>query len=162
MRHSRKSIFVLALTAAVLCLSQQLAVAQDLDNVTITGRVTDQNGAVIPGASVTATLVKTKVERSVVADGDGRYKLIQLEPGVYNLKASFANFAAEEKTNLATIAGQNVQLDFTLKPATVTAEAVVVSAADVPQVDTTRTVVGGTVATRDMNPCRSPRVRRSI
>ena len=43
-------------------------------------------------------------------------KLIQLPPGVYNVKASFTNFAAEEKTNLATIAAQNVQINFVLKP----------------------------------------------
>ena len=80
--------------------------AQDLDNVTISGTVTDQNGAVVPGASITATLVATKAERTTVADGDGNYKLIQLQPGVYNIKASFTNFATEESTNLTTIAAQ--------------------------------------------------------
>src|SRR6266566_2483381 len=148
MCSSRKLILLLVL-ASFPVIASPLA-AQDLDNVTIAGRVTDQNGAVIPGATVAATLVKTRVERTVVTDGDGRYKLIQLEPGVYNIKASFTNFAAEEKTNLTTVAGQNVQLDFTLKPATVTAEAVIVSAAEAPQVDTTRTIVGGTVATREI------------
>ncbi|HVS82339.1 MAG TPA: carboxypeptidase regulatory-like domain-containing protein [Pyrinomonadaceae bacterium] len=149
-RLTEKRILLLALLSALTCLAPGPTAAQDLDNVTIAGRVADQNGAVIPGATVTATLVKTKIERTMVADGDGHYKLIQLEPGVYNVKASFTNFAAEEKTDLTTVAGQNVQLDFTLKPATVTAEAVVVSAAENPQVDTTRTVVGGTVATREI------------
>src|SRR5882672_5954764 len=150
MQLSRKPLFLLLLMAALLCLSPVAAHAQDLDTVTITGHVTDQNGAVIPGASVTATIVKTKVGRTVVADGDGRYKIIQLEPGTYSVKASFAGFAAQEKTDLTTVAGQNVQLDFTLKPAAITAEAVVVSAAEAPQVDTTRTIVGGTVATREI------------
>ena len=150
MRHSEKLIFWFVLLTASLCFATRLVHAQDLDNVTINGRVTDQNGAVIPGASVTATLVATKVARTVVADGDGRYKLIQLAPGVYSVKVSFTNFAAEEKTDLATIAGQTVQLDFVLKPATVTAEAVIVSAAEPPQVDTSRTVVGGTVTTREV------------
>src|SRR5713226_8552462 len=150
MDHSEKLIFLFVLLSALFCLAAKPTSAQDLDTVTISGRVADQNGAVIPGASVTATLVKTRVERTVVADGDGRYKIIQLEPGVYNVKASFTNFAAEEKTDLRAVAGQNVQLDFTLKPATVTAEAVVISAAENPQVDTTRTVVGGTVATREI------------
>jgi len=133
---------------------------QDLDTVTISGKVTDQNGAVIPGATISATLVTTKAERTVVADGDGNYKMIQLQPGVYNVKASFTNFAAEEKTNLPMIAAQNVQLNFMLKPAGVSAETVVVSAADTAQVDTTRTIVGGTVTTREVdslpNNTRSP------
>src|SRR5712691_6279807 len=150
MQRSGKLFFPLTLVLALLCLLSTPAQAQDLDTVTIAGHITDQNGAVIPGASVTATIIKTKVGRTVVADGDGRYKIIQLEPGVYSVKASFAGFAAEEKTDLTTIAGQNVQLDFILKPGTVTAEAVVVSAAETPQVDTTRTIVGGTVATREI------------
>ena len=145
-----KSTFLFFLLIIFVCLAPRLSEAQDLDNITISGRVMDQNGAVIPGASVTATLVATKVARTVVADGDGHYKLIQLAPGVYSVKVSFTNFAAEEKTDLTTIAGQTVQLDFVLKPATVTAEAVIVSAAEPPQVDTSRTVVGGTVTTREV------------
>ena len=158
MRSSRSLIFLLLL--ATLSFVPSSVAAQDLDNVTIRGKVTDQNGAVIPGASITATLVATKAERTVVADADGNYKLIQLPPGVYNVKASFTNFATEEKTDLNTIAAQNVQLNFVLKPASVTAEAIVVSAADTAQVDTTRTIVGGTVATREVealpNSTRSP------
>jgi Carboxypeptidase regulatory-like domain/TonB-dependent Receptor Plug Domain/TonB dependent receptor len=148
MRHSRKLPFLLVLV--LLCATVRPCRAQDLDNFTITGRVTDQTGAVIPGASVTAILVKTKVERTAVTNADGKYKLIQLEPGAYHLKVSFSNFATEERTNLTTVAGQNIQLDFTLKPAAVTAETVIVSAAETPQVDTTRTVVGGTITTREV------------
>ncbi len=150
MQRFGKILFLFVPVLAVSCLAAKPISAQDLDTVTITGRVADQNDAVIPGASVTATMVKTRVARTVVANGDGRYKIIQLEPGVYSIKASFTGFAAEEKTDLTTLAGQNVQLDFTLKPAGVTAEAVIVSAAEAPQVDTTRTIVGGTVATREI------------
>ena len=145
-----RSIFLFAALAALPCLAPGPATTQDLDNVTIAGRVTDQNNAVIPGATVTATLLATKVGRTVVTDGDGHYKLIQLPPGVYSVKAVFTNFATEEKTDLTTIAGQNVQLDFILKPAEVVAETVVVSAAEAPQIDTARTVVGGTVTTREV------------
>src|SRR6266567_3632216 len=148
MRSSRKLILLLVLASFSVIASPM--VAQDLDNVVISGKIIDQNSAVIPGATITATLVKTKVERSVVADGDGHYKLIQLEPGVYNIKASFPNFATEEKTDLTSVAGQNIQLDFTLKPAGVTAETVIVSAAEAPQVDASRTVVGGTVTTHEI------------
>src|SRR5436309_12176576 len=86
----------------LLCFAATTTQAQDLDNVTITGRVMDQNGAVIPGATVTATLIKTKVERTVTADADGRYRIIQLEPGIYSVKAAFTNFATEDKTDLTT------------------------------------------------------------
>ena len=149
MRGSLRFLLLLLITASV-CGARDIAAIQDLDNVTITGRLTDQNGAIIPGASVTAIFAKTKAERSAVSNEDGRYKLIQLEPGVYMVRAAFTNFATEEKTDLTTIAGQNVQLDFTLKPATIRAETIVVSAAENPQVDTARTVVGGTVTTLEI------------
>ena len=137
-------VFVLAVVASLLAHAPTTA-AQDLDNVTITGRVTDQNGAIIPGTMVTATLISTGSERTVVTDGDGRYRLIQLEPGVYNLKVSFTNFAPEERLALTTVAGQNVQLDITLRPPELQAGAMIISEADTPAVDTTRTIVGGTV-----------------
>lgn len=159
MRFTAKFTLRLVLLGALLYLPHPFA-AQDLDNVTIAGSVTDQNGALIPGATVTATLVATRVERTVSADDNGQYKLLQLPPGAYSIKAAFTNFGAEEKTDLNTIAGQNVKLDFILKPAGISATTVVVSAADAPQVDTTRTVVGGTVTTREVEslpvPSRSP------
>jgi hypothetical protein len=158
-RGARLSAALLALVAA-LALTPAAARAQDLDDVTITGRVADQNGALIPGATVTVVLVKTGVERSVLTDDDGRYRIIELEPGEYTVRVTSSGFATEEKTSLVTIAGQNVQLDFTMRPADVTATQVVVSEADAPAVDTTRTVVGGTVTTEEVealpNLTRSP------
>src|SRR4051812_19040330 len=145
----RLSLLLLSLVALLLIAPTNLH-AQDLDNVTISGRVTDQNGAIIPGATVTAVLVKTSIERSVTANDEGRYKLIQLDPGEYTLRVSSSGFATEEKTNLLTIAGQNVQLDFILRPGDVAASQVVVDEADAPPVDTTRTVVGGTVTTEEV------------
>ena len=47
--------------------------AQDLDTVAIAGRVMDQNAAVIPGAEVQVTLVKTGQKRSTSSDAEGRY-----------------------------------------------------------------------------------------
>jgi hypothetical protein len=120
---------VLRLLAALVCVCAGAcaiiplnAHAQDLDQVTIRGRITDENGAIVPGASVTAILVETGVERTVETDADGRFRLIELEPGVYTVRASFTNFATEEKTDLTTVSGQNVELNFTLRPAGVVAE----------------------------------------
>ena len=124
--------------------------AQDLDTVTIAGRITDQNGAVIPGATVVAVLIKTEVTRSMNADDQGRYRMIQLEPGVYSLRVSATGFAAQEKTDLTLVAGQTLQLDLILLPPGIIADSVVVTAADVPLVDTTRTVVGGTVTATEV------------
>ena len=123
--------------------------AQDLDTVTIAGRITDQNSAVIPGAEVQATLVKTGHKRSTTSDAEGRYRLIQLEPGTYTVRVSFNGFAPVEMFGITTVSGQSLELPITLTPANI--EAVVVAAADVPIVDTKRTVTGATLATRELD-----------
>jgi hypothetical protein len=125
--------------------------AQDLDNVTIRGQVTDSNNAPIVGANVTVTLTSTGVERSVVTDEEGRFNLIKLEPGTYTVKFSANGFAAKEQKDLVTVAGQNVQLNISLSPAGVTAEqTITIDGDDAPAVDTTRTVVGGTIEKREI------------
>lgn len=135
--------------------------AQTLDTVTFSGRVTDSNGLAIVGATVTATLVETTVERSVTTDEEGRYRIIELAPGTYNVKAAASGFGAKSNLGLITIAGQSLQLNFTLQPGDITAETTVtVTEDDAPVVDITRTVVGGTVTQREIeelpNSTRSP------
>ena len=90
--------------------------AQDLDDVTISGRIIDSNNAPIVGATVTATLTTTNVERTVMTNEEGRYRIVELQPGLYKIRASQSSFGTKEKINLETISGQNVQLDFSLAP----------------------------------------------
>ena len=78
--------------------------AQDLDDVTVSGRIIDSNNAPIVGASVTATLVTTNVERTVVTDEEGRYRIIELQPGLYKIRVSQTGFGTKETTDLATVA----------------------------------------------------------
>src|ERR1043166_8349592 len=72
--------------------------AQDLDTVSISGRIVDQNSAVIQGAEVRATLIKTGQTRTTASGADGRYRLIQLEPGTYTVRVSFNGFAPVKMT----------------------------------------------------------------
>ena len=124
--------------------------AQDLDTIVIFGRIVDQNSAVIPGAEVQATLVKTGQKRMTTSDAEGRYRLVQLEPGTYVVQVSFPGFAPQQITNIATVSGQSLELPVMLIPSSVEAEPVVITTADVPVVDTKRTVTGATLATREL------------
>src|SRR5688572_12112168 len=150
--RTRESIdFILfGLIFLILQLVPQIAPAQDLDNVTISGRVVDQNGAAVPGAMVEAVLVNTGFARTIVTDSDGRYLIIELEPGNYALRVSAKGFAQQERTELTLISGQNLQLEITLLPQGVTVDPVTVVATETPAVDTSRTVVGGTVTTAEI------------
>ena len=88
---------------------------------------------------------------------DGSYKLIQLRPGVYNIKAS-PRTLREEKNDLRQLP-RRMYNQFMLK---LRGQREAVSAADTARVDTTRTIVGGTVTTREVdslpNNSRSPRI----
>ncbi len=133
-----------------VAVARVIVVVQDLDDVSLSGRVTDQNGAVVVGAQVTATLSTPPLTRTVTTDNAGRFRLVELPPGTYTVRASSAGFAVEERTGLSTLAGQNVQLDFVLRPAGVTAEQSVVSDAGISLIDPTRTVVGGTITREEV------------
>lgn len=125
--------------------------AQDLDEVTIAGKVTDRNRQIVVGAIVTATETTSGTERTVTSNENGEYRLIELKPGLYRITATASGFGTNTRTDLQTLSGQNVQLDFTLAPAGVTAQATIsVSDEDAPIVDTTRTVVGGTITEREV------------
>lgn len=155
-----KFVFSAVFCGLILCLSSIKAVSQDLDNVTISGKITDSNNSPIAGATVTATLTTTGVARTVTTNEDGFYRIVELEPGIYTVKFSANGFGTKEQTDLNTIAGQNVQINIPLSPANVTAEQTITIDDDSVVVDTTRTVVGGTITEREIgelpNASRNP------
>jgi hypothetical protein len=156
MRHLTARCFIARLFSLTLlpllfiAAANARALAQDLDDVTINGRVVDENGAVIVGAKVVAMLAATGVRRETTSDAEGRYRFVELAPGAWSLKVSFTGFAVEERTNVSALSGQNVKLDFTLRPAGIEASQTVTAEASAPAVDTARTVAGGTVARREI------------
>jgi hypothetical protein len=150
------------LCALVLVLFAASFVAtQDLDNVTIEGRVLDPNGQAVVGATVTATRTETGDVRTITTNDEGRYRFVQLRPGTYKVKTTASGFGSQETPEIPTISAQTVQRDFKLAPAGVTAEqTITVTDDDAPAVDTTRTIVGGTITERELeeipNNSRSP------
>ena len=58
----------------------------------ITGLITDQSGAVMPGVTVEATNTATGQVRNGVTGSDGFYTLPLLQPGRYNVKATLTGF----------------------------------------------------------------------
>jgi hypothetical protein len=146
--HARLSLITLVI---VLVFNQTTpARAQDLDDVSFRGVVTDERGAVLPGARVTARLDATGAERSAATDGEGRYRLFELRPGAYTLRAEGAGFAPDERRGVLTLAGDSLRVDFKLRPAGVVAEQTVVSSANAPPIDAARTVAGGSVGREEL------------
>src|SRR6266436_9227039 len=80
----------------------------------VTGRVTDATGAVIPQASVTVQAVDSAVSTTVQTNDEGYYNFPSLLPGGYNLSVSKVGFKPVRQTNLALAVQQIARVDLTL------------------------------------------------
>ena len=75
----------------------------------IAGLVTDESGAVLPGVTVDATSpVLIERSRSVVTDDQGRYRIVDLRPGLYKLSFTLTGFS--------TIVRDGIELECHGKP----------------------------------------------
>ncbi len=80
----------------------------------VTGRVLDQSGAVIPGATVTVKSLASGLERACVSTSNGDYAVALLPPGDYETKVERQGFATViQKFSLGI--GQRQTLNFTLR-----------------------------------------------
>src|SRR5215207_789551 len=103
---------VLLAAVAMLALSAGAAAAQ-VPTGAISGRVTDQNGLGVPGATVTATSPNLQGTRTVVTSEFGDYSIPVLPPGDYTVTFELSGFQTVTRT-LAVAATQAVPLDVTL------------------------------------------------
>src|SRR6478735_3645315 len=60
----------------------------------INGTVTDQSGAVVPGATVEATEPATGVSRKAITSSAGEYSFQDMQLGAYTIKVSVTGFKA--------------------------------------------------------------------
>ncbi|MFN8093504.1 MAG: TonB-dependent receptor [Vicinamibacteria bacterium] len=86
---------------AIVVLIPALAAAQT-ESGKISGTVTDQSGAVLPGVNVTAKSVERATVRSTVTNAQGEYVFASLVPGQYEVTAELSGFATKQtKTTVA-------------------------------------------------------------
>src|SRR5215203_3842551 len=111
---------VLLLVAALIGFA--LPVLAQTSRGTVSGVVTDPNGAVITGAEVTITNADTTVSRSTVTNGEGIYRFEAVDPGNYSVKITAANFGTVVNNNLAVNANQTSAVDTQLAPGTTSVE----------------------------------------
>src|SRR5690349_9913944 len=81
------------LLAILLGLSTGTAFAQSTS--TIQGAITDSNGGVLPGVTVTVRNAATGLERAVPTDSDGQYLAAALPPGRYRVEAALTGFQTQ-------------------------------------------------------------------
>jgi len=91
----------------------------------ISGTVTDQTGAVVPQATVTATSVATGASRTVQSGSQGQYAVQELLPGVYTVSVTASGFAAFKASAEVTVGGKvTVDAKLSLSATTATVEVI--------------------------------------
>jgi hypothetical protein len=109
---------------AIVAMIATLAMAQSTTTGAIGGAVTDQTGAMVAGAVVSVRNVDTGATASATADGAGRYRVINLQPGKYEVEASSANMKATKKAGIVVEIGlvSNADIVMGVSAASETAE----------------------------------------
>src|SRR5437867_1883617 len=119
--------FALALTLAFA-----LPALAQLQGGSITGTIKDEQGAILPGVSV--TLQGVDATQTFTTESTGEFRFLNLAPGPYKLTAVLAGFSTLVRENLVVVVGRNVGLPLTLTVAavaetlTVTGESPIVDA----------------------------------
>src|SRR5262245_2135281 len=109
----------------------------------IGGRVTDEQGAVVPGVTITLVNQATGVQRTTVTDAEGAYRFPALGPGTYTVHGELLGFSKHEVTNIEMTIGLELVQDMTLRLQAVQETLTVTGRA--PVVDTTKSEVAGVV-----------------
>src|ERR1044071_5286486 len=123
------------------------ATAQTTNGV-ISGVISDAQGGVLPGVTVTARNAETGLSRTVVTEGDGRFRLAALPPGRYEVGAELAGFGAAAVPPMTLTTGTEITRNVTMQvqglneSVTVTGEA--------PIIEVTKTEVSGVVTQDQM------------
>jgi hypothetical protein len=136
------------LVALLLCAASTPALAQQ-GTAEIGGKVTDEQGAVLPGVSIVVTNESTGVFREVTSSPEGTYFVSQLVPGRYKIIAKLTGFRTAERSGLILQVGTTMTINLALAVGGI--EETVTVTGESPLVDTTSARVGGNIGTAELS-----------
>src|ERR1044071_8126862 len=114
----------------------------------LTGRITDQQGNVVSGATVTAANKGTGASRTVTTNDAGEYTITQLPPGKYDLSVEARNFSKALAQDFELNVGAKVTKNFELQPGEITATVSV--SAEAAAVNTTTSELGKSITPTEL------------
>jgi len=129
--------------ACLCCALAMPAAAQETINyASVGGRVTDQQGGVVPGAAVTARQTNTNATATATTGQDGRFRFPFLKVGPYEIVVRLQGFADVRRT-LTLGVGSAFELPIVLTLGGI--DATVTVSAETAALETARTQIAGTV-----------------
>ena len=123
---------ILGVLLCTLLLSMALPVLAQETTGNIEGTVSDATGARLPNASV--KVEGAAFSRTVTANGEGFYRVLQVPPGTYKITVSASNFSSAIAESVTVVLGKTTELSFSLKSGSV-AEAVTITGEDIARID---------------------------
>src|SRR6266478_2512958 len=135
----RAMTFIAGIVLAATCASSTSAQVA----ASITGTVTDPSGAPISAAAVTAKNLETDVTRNSVTDEAGRYAILALAVGRYEVTAAKPGFQNATRAGIHLAVAQEARIDLTLQVGTIETQIHVNS--DASLVSTTTSDISGLV-----------------
>jgi hypothetical protein len=101
---------------AFICLLFHLSVVPAVaqTSATLTGRIVDASGGVVPGATITARHLERGIERVTVSGADGRFVIAGLPVGTYDVRAELTGFKPVVRQAVPLAVGEAASVDFTL------------------------------------------------
>ena len=134
------------LIVLALCICAAPATAQV--SAALSGRVTDQTGAAVPEAAITARNVDTGITRTTTTDQAARYEIPALPVGSYEVDAAKSGFERLVRTGILLVVGQDATADMSLRIGRVNQQVKVV--ANVPIVNATSQDISGLVGEQEV------------
>jgi hypothetical protein len=128
------------LTAAALCLSSATFAGAQIEQGRLIGTVTDAQGAILPGVTVTAQSPALIGTQTAVTETDGRFRFPSLPPGVYTLVYELSGFQTVRREGITLALGQTLTVDLQMQVATL--QETVTVTGESPLVDVSSTKVG--------------------
>lgn len=105
------------LSVALLLLFVFVAAGAQEFRGSLAGKITDPNGAALPGATVTVKNVETNVEATATTNEEGAYNFPLLQPGKYTLTATSTGFGTAAREGLEVRVADKLTLDVQLQVA---------------------------------------------
>jgi hypothetical protein len=138
-----KCVRVLALASCVLACAHAVFAQQSVGYASVSGRVLDSSGAVVPGAQVSARQTQTNLTGTTITDQDGRFRFPYLRVGLYEITISQQGF--KDATRLVNLTvGAAFELPVTLTVGAVDASVTVTG--EITVLEAARSQIAGTVS----------------
>jgi len=107
MTTTKRRLFMACLLSVVLAAT----VAAQGGDGSLRGVVNDEQGAAMPGVTVTATSPQAIAPAVAVSDASGEYRLTNLPPGTYTLTMELGGFSVVKREGIVLRAAANFQVD---------------------------------------------------